>query len=140
MNDPIVVRGAVVVPAEALAMKCVRSSGPGGQNVNKVSSKVQLRVDLEAIVGLDDSARARLRVLVENKLDAEGRLLVMSQTSRDQPKNLEDAREKVRVLVASALIVPKRRKKTRPGRGAIERRIADKKHRSTTKQNRRGEG
>ena len=135
--NPIPVRGTVVVPAEALSMKAVRASGPGGQNVNKVSSKVQLRVDLAAIEGLDDDARARLLVLAENKLDAAGHLLVMSQTSRDQPKNLDEAREKVRLLVEAALVVPKRRKKTRPGRGAIERRIKEKKHRSTTKQNRR---
>ena len=138
--NPIPVRGTVVVPAEALSMKAVRASGPGGQNVNKVSSKVQLRVDLAAIEGLDDDARARLLVLAENKLDADGQLLVMSQTSRDQPKNLGEAREKVRRLVEAALVVPKRRKKTRPGRGAIERRIAEKKHRSTTKQNRRVDG
>ncbi len=135
--NPIPVRGTVVVPAEALSMKAVRASGPGGQNVNKVSSKVQLRVDLAAIEGLDYDARARLLVLAENKLDAAGHLLVMSQTSRDQPKNLDEAREKVRLLVEAALVVPKRRKKTRPGPGAIERRIKEKKHRSTTKQNRR---
>ena len=137
MNDPIVVRGAVVVPGEALYMKAVRSSGPGGQNVNKVSSKVQLWVDLGAIQGLTPEALERLRVLAVNKLDADGRLLVMCQTSRDQPKNLDEAREKVRELVAQAMVVPKRRKKTRPGRGAIERRIAEKKHRSATKQNRK---
>ena len=140
MSAPIVVRGTVVVPADALTLKYVRASGPGGQNVNKVSSKVQLRVDLAAIQGLDDAARARLLALVENKLDADGQLLVMSQTSRDQPKNLDDAREKVRVLVESSLVAPKRRKKTRPGRGAIERRISEKKHRATTKQNRRVDG
>ncbi len=140
MSEPIPVRGIVVIPAEALSMKFVRSGGPGGQNVNKVSSKVQLRVDLDAIEGLDADALGRLRVLAANKLDADGQLLVMSQTSRDQPKNLDEAREKVRILVESALTVPKRRKKTRPGRGAIERRIAEKKHRSTTKQNRKVEG
>lgn len=137
MNDPIVVRGAVVVPGEALSMKAVRSGGPGGQNVNKVSSKVQLWVDLGAIQGLTPEALERLRVLAVNKLDADGRLLVMCQTSRDQPKNLDEAREKVRDLVAQAMVVPKRRKKTRPGRGAIERRIKEKKHRSATKQNRK---
>jgi ribosome-associated protein len=139
VSDPIPVRGSVVVPAEALSMKAVRSGGPGGQNVNKVSSKVQLRVDLDAIEGIDADALARLRVLAANKLDADGHLLVMSDTTRDQPKNLDEAREKVRVLVESALVVPKRRKKTKPGRGAIERRIAEKKHVAAKKQNRRAE-
>src|SRR5213083_617749 len=105
--DPILVTSRVVVPAGALALHAVRSSGPGGQNVNKVSSKVQLRVDLDAIEGLDADARERLRNLAANKLDADGQLLVMCQTSRDQPKNLDEAREKIRVIVEAALVVPK---------------------------------
>src|SRR5712691_6048804 len=131
--DAIVVTDAVRVPTSALTMRAVRASGPGGQNVNKVASKVDLRVDLDAIEGLADSARARLQTLAGRRLDAEGRLQITSQATRDQTRNLEDAREKVRALVAGALREPKRRRPSRPTAAARERRIESKKHRSTTK-------
>jgi ribosome-associated protein len=137
--DPLVVRPGVFVPADALSMQASRSGGPGGQNVNKVSSKVELRVDLERIAGLDAGARGRLRALAAGRLDAEGRLLVVSQRSRDQRANLEDAREKVRALVLSALEVPKRRRPTRPTRGSTERRLSEKKHHGRQKASRRGD-
>ncbi len=123
------VGGGVIVPAEALSMKAVRASGPGGQNVNKVSSKVELRVDLERIVGLDAGARARLRVACGRSVDSEGHLLVTSQRTRDQRMNLVDAREKVRSLVAGALVRPRPRRATRPTRASVERRLAQKKRR-----------
>ena len=131
--DAIVITDVVRVPATALTMRAVRASGPGGQNVNKVASKVDLRVDLDAIEGLADSARARLRTLAVHRLDAEGRLQITSQATRDQSRNLEDAREKVRALVAVALREPKRRRPSRPTAAARERRIESKKRRSTTK-------
>ena len=131
--DAIVVTDSVRVPASALTMRAVRASGPGGQNVNKVASKVDLRVDLDAIEGLTDPARARLRALAARRLDAEGRLQITSQATRDQTRNLEDAREKVRALVAAALREPKRRRPSSPTAGARERRIESKKRRSATK-------
>ena len=131
--DAIVVTDSVRVPAGALTMRAVRASGPGGQNVNKVASKVDLRVDLDAIEGLADSARARLRTLAGNRVDADGRLQITSQLTRDQTRNLEDAREKVRTLVTAALREPKRRRPSRPTAAARERRIESKKHRGTTK-------
>ena len=131
--DAIVVSDSVRVPASALTMRAVRASGPGGQNVNKVASKVDLRVELEAIEGLADSARERLRALAGRRLDAEGRLQITSQVTRDQTRNLEDAREKVRALVTAALREPKRRRPSRPSAAARERRIESKKRRGTTK-------
>ncbi len=139
MSEPIIVREGVVVPAEALTMRAVRSGGPGGQNVNKVASKVELRVDLSLVRGLDPEARARLRTSCAGSLDAEGRLVVTSQRTRDQHLNLADAREKVRERVARALERPVRRRATRPTRGSVERRIADKKRRSQAKASRRRE-
>ena len=123
----------VVVPAQALSMTAVRAGGPGGQNVNKVASKVELRVDLSLIEGLDEASLTRLHILVRNRLDAAGRLLVTSQKTRDQAKNLSDAMEKVRELVATAMVAPKPRKKTRPSRGAVRRRIEDKRKNSDRK-------
>ena len=98
-------------------MRAVRASGPGGQNVNKVATKIELRVDLEAIEGLPAAAQARLHALASHRLDADGRLLVTSQATRNQARNIEDARDKVRRLVAVALVPPRPRVETRtPGR------------------------
>ncbi len=137
MIEPIVIRAGVVVPSEALSFRAVRASGPGGQNVNKVSSKVELRVDLRLVAGLDEGARARLRALCATSVDAEGRLVVVSQITRDQRRNLDDARDKVRVLVERAMVRPRPRRATRPTRGSVERRLTDKKRRSQIKSNRR---
>lgn len=117
----------VLLPDSAVEWKAVRASGPGGQNVNKVSSKVELRVDPGLIPGLNHGARTRLRALISSRLDAGGRILVTSQLTRDQGRNLEDAREKVRALVAQALIVPKTRRPTQPSRAARARRVDAKK-------------
>jgi ribosome-associated protein len=135
--EPIFVRSEVFVPAEAMTFRAVRSSGPGGQNVNKVASKVELRVDVDRIAGLDDAARERLRRLAA--LDAQGRLLVVSQRTRDQLQNTRDARDKVRALVARALERPRTRRATRPTRASVERRLDEKKRRSKTKSSRQYE-
>jgi ribosome-associated protein len=135
---PIVV-GNCTIPDSAVSIRAVRSSGPGGQNVNKVASKVELRVDLDAIVGIHPEALARLRALCSGHLDAEGKLLVVSQLTRDQRRNVEDARNKVRELVRRALVRPVPRRKTKPTRGSVERRIEHKKRHSRTKALRRGD-
>ena len=133
MPDLIRVTDAVTVPAAALALAFTRSSGPGGQNVNKVASKVELRVDLARIEGLREDARRRLDVMTASRRDADGRLLVTSQRTRDQHRNLEDARTKVRDLVARALVAPKRRRPTRATKGSVEARLKHKKRDSVAK-------
>jgi ribosome-associated protein len=120
------VAGTVYVPEEAIETRAVRSSGPGGQNVNKVASKVELHVDLERVQGLTAPQRARLEEAIRTRTDATGRLLVTSQRSRDRPANLKDAREKVRRLLAQSLPEPKTRRPTGPHAAARERRIAEK--------------
>ncbi len=136
MSQAIVVTDAVRVPAHAITMHAVRASGPGGQHVQKVATKVDLRVDLDAIEGLADGARARLAALCRHRVDADGRLMVTSQLTRNQARNLEDTREKVRALVAAALREPRRRKKSRPPAAAKERRLEAKKHRAALKRER----
>ena len=133
MPDPIRVTDAVTVPSSALTLAFARSSGPGGQNVNKVESKVELRVDLGGVRGLDAAARDRLRALARPRLDADGRLLVTSQRTRDQHRNLEDARIKVRDLVARALRAPKRRRPTRATAGSVQARLKSKKRDAAVK-------
>jgi len=135
--DPLVVAPGVVVPAAAIAFRAVRSSGPGGQNVNKVASKVELRVDLDAVAGLDAASHERLRRLAASRLDASGRLLVTSQRFRDQPRNLEDARTRVADLVRRARVAPKRRRPTRAGPAAREARLRSKHHAALKKAARR---
>jgi ribosome-associated protein len=125
--DSIQVSDTVRVPGTALQMKAVRAGGPGGQNVNKVSSKIELRVELGLIEGLDPASLERLRQLVRNQTDAEGRWLLTSSLTRDQSANLEDARAKVARAVLLALKAPVPRRPTRPTHGSKLRRVADKK-------------
>ena len=127
----------VTLPAADLAARAVRASGPGGQNVNKVASKVELRFDLPGTRALDAGVKARLAALARGRLDADGRIVVTSQAQRDQPQNLEDARAKLAVLVARALVPPRPRKPTRPTAAARERRLDAKSRRGATKRARR---
>jgi ribosome-associated protein len=123
----------VVIPEEDLSWTAARSSGPGGQNVNKVSSKVELRFDLVHTTALPEEVKGRLRLLAGRRLDKEGRLVVVSQATRDQQRNLEDARAKLCALVLASLEEPKPRTATRPSRGARRRRLEDKRRQGEKK-------
>jgi ribosome-associated protein len=128
----------VVILARELAFTAVRSGGPGGQNVNKVSTKVELRFDLERSASLAPPVKARLRAQNPARFDAEGRLLVVCDDTRSQLMNLELARERLAELVRRALVVPKRRRPTKPSFGSRQARLDNKKKRSKTKQSRGG--
>ena len=134
MLEAIQISGAVRVPLAAMQVKAVRSGGPGGQNVNKVSSKIELRVDLGLIEGLDERALERLRERVRNQLDGEGRWLLTSSLTRDQSANLEDACAKVARAVRECLVAPIPRRPTRPTHGSKLRRVAAKKITGARKQ------
>jgi ribosome-associated protein len=138
MQEPLVVRPDVVIPASDLAWTAVRASGPGGQNVNKVSSKVELRFDLPNTRALDPGAKARLVAMTRSRLDREGKLIIVADETRDQARNLAIARERLAEFVLRALIVPKRRRATKPTRGSVERRLDAKKRSGDKKRNRKG--
>jgi ribosome-associated protein len=129
--------GGVVVPETALRWRAVRSSGPGGQNVNKVASKVELRINLEQIAGLTPGARERLEGLSAGRRDARGSVLITSQRTRDQSRNLADAMAKLRELIERAVPEPRRRRPTRPTRGSREARLRSKRRGAQRKAGRR---
>jgi ribosome-associated protein len=130
------VRAGVVIPARNLSWSSSRSSGPGGQNVNKVSSKVDLRFDVDQCSVLSPAVKQRLRARCRRRLDANGLLVLVSQATRDRERNLDDARERLAALIRAALVEPKTRKPTRPTRSSRERRLSDKKHTAERKRQR----
>jgi ribosome-associated protein len=136
MSDDLIVAARVRIPETDLSWSAVRASGPGGQHVNRTASKVQLRFDLPGTTALTDTVKTRLRKLAEGKLDADGWILVVSQDTRGQHQNLEDARQKLAAMIRAALVVPKKRRKTKPSRGSVARRLDAKHQRSDKKKNR----
>jgi len=127
----------ITVPAWALRWRAVRSSGPGGQNVNKVASKVELRVALACIHGLTEKTGARLRRLAGARLTLGEEIVVTSALTRDQGRNLDDALAKLQRLLEQAQALPRPRRATRPSYGAVQRRLGEKRHTAARKRGRR---
>ena len=133
---PIEITREVVIPDEELEWKFVRASGPGGQNVNKVSSAVQLRFLLPRNISLPAAARNRLRALAGQKLIDDGSILFSARSERSQEQNRRAALERLAALIRLAMTEPKIRRKTRPTKGSQERRLESKKRRGATKSQR----
>ena len=136
MRD-IVVSPRLTIPAGELSLAFARSGGSGGQNVNKVSSKVELRWDLATSAAVSEDDRRWLMQRLASKLTQDGILIVVSQLTRDQIKNRDDAASKLALIVRSALERPKTRRATKPSKASKRRRVEGKRHRSQIKANRR---
>jgi len=134
----IVVTPRLTIPAGELEIAFSRSGGPGGQNVNKVSSKVDLRWNPLTSMALTHDDRALLLEKLRNRLTTDGTLIVTSTLTRDQIKNREDATSKLALIVRAALDRPKPRKPTKVSKGSKRRRVADKRRHSEIKRNRSG--
>ncbi len=126
----------VSIAESELDERFVRASGPGGQNVNKVATAVELRFEPAASPVLTDAVRARLRSLAGSRMTADGVLLIDARRFRTQAANREDARERLAALVRKALTPPKRRHATRPTAGSERRRLEAKRRRSEAKRGR----
>ncbi|MBL8649705.1 MAG: aminoacyl-tRNA hydrolase [Sphingopyxis sp.] len=120
------------IPESAISEKFLAGTGPGGQNVNKVATACQLRVDVYAL-GLDPDSYRRLKTLAGSRMTVEGELVILARRYRTQEANRADARERLNALVDAALIRPERRVKTKPSKAAKARRVDSKKARSTVK-------
>ncbi|MBL9084469.1 MAG: aminoacyl-tRNA hydrolase [Planctomycetales bacterium] len=133
----LVVAPHIQIPPAELEFTYARSSGPGGQNVNKVNSKAVLRWQATTSPSLPEAVRTRFLAKYGSRLTVDGELLITSERYRDQPRNIDDCLEKLREMLLSVAVAPKKRKKTKPSRASKERRLDSKKRDSTKKQNRR---
>ena len=131
------VTGRLVIPARELSISFARSGGPGGQNVNKVASKVILRFGVHASEALGDARRKLLLERLGSRLTKNGDLLIHASTHREQGRNEEDARMRLAALLREALQVQKVRKQTRPTKGSKKRRLNAKRQRGERKRERR---
>jgi ribosome-associated protein len=124
----------LVIPDTDLSFAFVRASGPGGQNVNKVSSAVQLRFDMAGTTALSDAVKSRLQYLAGRRLTDDGAILIIARNQRSQDHNRREALERLADLIRKALVAPKARKATKPTRASRERRLEGKSKTQQTKQ------
>jgi ribosome-associated protein len=136
-DGPLAIAPGLDLPLAELEYRASRSGGPGGQHVNTSSTRVEVWWDIARSPTLSEEQRARLLRRLASRLDGAGRLRLVSSGSRSQLRNREEVTERLARLVADALVVPKRRKPTRPSRAAKAARVESKRHRGAVKRERR---
>ena len=130
---PLIVSPTVLIPDADLTFSAIRSPGPGGQNVNKVATAVQLRFDLGNTPALNGAVKQRIRARAGHRLNEDGTLLFVARAHRSQERNRADAMERLRQLILESLEPPRPRKATRPTRASKERRLVGKAHQQRRK-------
>jgi ribosome-associated protein len=129
----LVISRSVAIPDSEFEVRYIRSGGPGGQNVNKVASKAQLRWGAAESPSLPQDVKERFLAKYKSRLTTQGELILTSQKRRDQRQNLDDCRGRLREMIRAVLRPPKVRKETKPTRASKRRRVEDKRKRSTAK-------
>ncbi len=133
----LVINSKISIPLREIKFKFSRSSGPGGQNVNKLNTKVQLRWNLEKSAQLPDDVRQRMMARYKRRMTGDGELVISSQRFRDQGQNVADCLNKLKEMVLSVATPPKKRKPRSVSKAAKQRRLTNKRRRSETKRLRR---
>ena len=136
MADDLVINDQLTIAAQELEITASRSSGPGGQHVNKTDTRIQVRWNVTASAALSDVQRARLLRNLASRLTDAGDLLLACDSNRSQRRNREEALQRLAALVREALIPPTPRKKPRPSRAAVEKRLQEKQQRGDVKKGR----
>lgn len=139
-DDSLAINDRVAIPRAELGVRATRAGGPGGQHVNTSSTRIELTWNVPASAALSAEEKGRVLRTIASRLDAGGTLRIVASDTRSQRQNLALAEERLAALVRRALVVPRPRKKTRPTRASVERRIAEKKRAGARKRDRRQHG